>query len=59
MCYYRALQDSLASVVVPADKLSILVTVLFSRVVFHEKITRKSGLGLAGIVSGTLLLLAV
>lgn len=43
----------------PADKLSILVTVLFSRVVFHEKITRKSGLGLAGIVSGTLLLLAV
>lgn len=59
LCYYRALQDGLASVVVPVDKLSILVTVLFSRVVFHEKLTRKSGLGLAGIVAGTLLLLAV
>ena len=58
LCYYRALQDGLASVVVPVDKLSILVTVLFSRVVFHEKLTRKSGLGLAGIVAGTLLLLA-
>lgn len=58
LCYYRALQDGLASVVVPVDKLSILVTVLFSRVVFHEKLTHKSGLGLAGIVAGTLLLLA-
>ena len=58
LCYYRALQDGLASVVVPVDKLSILVTVLFSRLVFHEKLTRKSGLGLAGIVAGTLLLLA-
>lgn len=58
LCYYRALQDGLTSVVVPVDKLSILITVLFSRVVFHEKLTRKSGLGLAGIVAGTLLLLA-
>ena len=58
LCYYRALQDGLASVVVPVAKLSILVTVRFSRVVFHEKLTRKSGLGLAGIVAGTLLLLA-
>ena len=58
LCYYRALQDGLASVVVPVDKLSILITVLFSRVVFHEKLTRKSALGLIGIVAGTLLLLA-
>ena len=39
------------------DKLSILVTVLFSYVVFHEKLTKKSALGLAGIVAGTLLML--
>ena len=57
LCYYKALQDSPASVVVPIDKLSILVTVLFSYLVFHEKLTAKSGLGLAGIVAGTLLML--
>ena len=57
LCYYKALQDGPASVVVPIDKLSILVTVLFSRVVFHERLTRRSALGLAGIVAGTLLML--
>lgn len=57
LCYYRALQDGPASIVVPIDKLSILVTVLFSYLVFHEKLTAKSGLGLAGIVAGTLLML--
>lgn len=57
LCYYRALQDGLASVVVPIDKLSILVTVAFSWVVFHEKLTRRSGLGLALIVGGTLAML--
>ena len=57
LCYYKALQDRPASVVVPIDKLSILVTVLFSYLVFHEKLTEKSGLGLAGIVAGTLLML--
>ena len=57
LCYYKALQDGPASVVVPIDKLSILVTVLFSYVVFHEKLTEKSALGLAGIVAGTLLML--
>lgn len=54
LCYYRALQDGLASVVVPIDKLSILVTVAFSNVVFHEKLTRRSALGLGLIVAGTL-----
>lgn len=54
LCYYRALQDGLASVVVPIDKLSILVTVAFSYVVFHEKLTRRSALGLGLIVAGTL-----
>ena len=57
LCYYKALQDGPASVVVPIDKLSILVTVLFSYLVFHEKLTRKSALGLALIVAGTLLML--
>lgn len=57
LCYYRALQDGLASVVVPVDKLSILVTVAFSRLVFHEKLTVRSGLGLVLIVSGTLVML--
>ncbi len=54
LCYYRALQDGLASVVVPIDKLSILVTVAFSWLVFHEKLTVRSGWGLVLIVAGTL-----
>ena len=57
LCYYKALQDGLASVVVPIDKLSILVTVAFSYFVFHEKLTRKSALGLVLIVAGTLAML--
>lgn len=57
LCYYRALQDGLASVVVPIDKLSILVTVGFSRVVFREKLSKKSAAGLGAIVIGTLIML--
>lgn len=57
LCYYKALQDGPASVVVPIDKLSILVTVLFSWVVFHEKLTKRSAAGLAILVAGTLLML--
>lgn len=57
LCYYKALRDGPASVVVPIDKLSILVTVAFSYLVFHEKLTKKSALGLAAIVAGTLLML--
>lgn len=57
LCYYRALQTGPASVVVPIDKLSILVTIAFSYVVFREKLTVKAGIGLALIVAGTLLLL--
>ena len=57
LCYYRALQTGPASVVVPIDKLSILVTIAFSYVVFHEKLTAKAGIGLVLIVAGTLLLL--
>ena len=57
LCYYRALQDGPASLVVPIDKLSILVTVLFSYVAFHEKLSRRSALGLVLLVGGTLVML--
>lgn len=57
--YYRALQSGPASVVVPIDKLSILVTILFSWIVFHEKLSRKAMCGLISIVAGTLLLVIV
>ncbi len=57
LCYYRALQDGLASVVVPVDKLSILVTILFSYVVFHEKLSKRAAAGLCMIVAGTLAML--
>ena len=57
LCYYRALQDGPASVVAPIDKLSILVTAAFSGPVFHERLTRRSSLGLALIVAGTLAML--
>ena len=57
LCYYRALQTGPASVVVPIDKLSILVSILFARIAFHERLTVKAGAGLAMIVAGTLLLL--
>lgn len=53
LCFYRALQDGPASIVVPIDKLSILVTIGFSRVVFHEKLSRKALLGLILITVGT------
>lgn len=56
LCYYRALQGGPASVVVPIDKLSILVTIVFSRMVFHEKLTKKAAFGVALITLGTLLL---
>ena len=57
MLYYRALQDGLASVVVPIDKLSILVTVAFSALLLKERLSRRAGVGLALLTAGTLLLL--
>lgn len=56
LCFYRALQDGPASVVVPIDKLSILVTIVFSRVVFHEKLSMKALLGLILITVGTVIM---
>lgn len=57
LCYYKALQDGPASVVVPIDKLSILVTIAFSYVVFKERLTKKAVVGLILIVVGTLAIL--
>ena len=57
LCYYKALQTGPASVVVPIDKLSILVTIAFSYIIFKEKLNKKSSLGLLLIIIGTLSLL--
>ena len=57
LCYYKALQNGPASVVVPIDKLGIVVTVLFAYFVLHEKLTQKALLGLLILVAGTLTLL--
>lgn len=54
LCYYYAIQNGIVSVVVPIDKLSILVTILFSYAVFHERLSRRALAGLLLIVSGTL-----
>ena len=53
LCYYRALQTGSASVVVPIDKLSILVTVVFSAMMFHERFTRRYLIGLVLMCGGT------
>ena len=56
LCYYYAIQNGIVSVVVPIDKLSILVTVTFSYLVFKEKLSRKAMLGLSLMVIGTLIM---
>lgn len=57
LCYYKALQDGLANVVVPIDKLSILVTIVFSYFIFHERLSMKALIGLILMVMGTLVML--
>lgn len=57
LCYYKALQEGQASIVVPIDKLSIVITIVFSYFYLKEKLNKKSIIGLAGIIIGTLLLL--
>lgn len=59
LCYYRALQEGPASVVVPVDKLSMLVTIAFSWIVFHEKLTAKAAVGVVMITAGTILLAVI
>lgn len=57
LCYYKALQEGDASLVVPIDKLSILVTIGFSYMFLKEKLTKKSAIGLVIMVGGTFILL--
>ncbi len=57
LCYYKALQDGLASVVVSIDKLSILVSIGFSALVFKELLSKKAAVGLGMIIGGTLMML--
>ncbi len=54
LCYYYAIQTGVVSVVVPIDKLSILVSIAFSRAVFGERLTRRTAFGLLLMVAGTL-----
>ena len=56
LCYYYAIQKGIVSVVVPIDKLSIVITVVFSYFVFKEKLSKKAFLGLCLMVVGTLLM---
>jgi transporter family protein len=57
LCYYRALKDGQASVVVPIDQLSIVLTIAFSYFFLKEKITRRSLLGLVLLVGGTMMMI--
>ena len=59
LCFYRALQDGPVSVVVPIDKLSILITIMFSFFILREKLSKWSVAGLAMITVGTLSMLVV
>lgn len=56
LCYYYAIQNGAVSVVVPIDKLSIVITVAFSYIVFKEKLTKKSFIGLCFMIIGTLVI---
>lgn len=56
LCYYKALQMGTASQVVPIDKLSVVITLVFAAVFLHEQFTTKSILGCVLIGAGTLLM---
>ena len=53
LCYYSAIQTGIVSVVVPIDKLSILITVVFSAIFLKERLTPKAVVGLVLIIAGT------
>lgn len=56
LCYYKALKDGTVSVVVPIDKLSVVITMVFAAVFLYEQFTPKSIIGLILITVGTLLM---
>ena len=53
LLYYYAIAAGQVSVVVQIDKLSIVVSVLFARLAFNEKLSHRSAIGLFLIVLGT------
>lgn len=57
LCYFNALQIGQASVVVPVDKLSIVLIAVFSRLFLKEKLSAYSVTGLSAVTVGTLLML--
>lgn len=56
LCYYYAIQKGIVSVVVPIDKLSIVVTVIFSYFAFREKLSKRAFTGLCLMITGTLIM---
>lgn len=54
--YYYAIKNGQVSVVVPIDKMSILITITFSLIVFKEKLSKKSWFGLFLLATGTVLM---
>lgn len=56
LCYYYAIQNGVVSVVIPIDKMNIVVTVVFSCLVFHEKLSRKVAAGLVLMVTDILVM---
>lgn len=56
LCYYYAIQNGIVSIVVPIDKMSILVSITFSYIAFHEKLSKKALVGLLLMVAGTLMM---
>lgn len=56
LCYYYAIQNGVVSIVVPIDKMSILLTITFSYFVFGERLSKKAGIGLCLMTVGTLMM---
>lgn len=56
LCYYYAIQQGQVSIVVPIDKLSILITVFFSLPIFKERLSKKAVAGLCLLTAGTVLM---
>lgn len=56
LCFYYALQNGIVSVVVPIDKLSVVVSIAFSCIVFHEKLSKKAVIGLLLMIGGTVMM---
>lgn len=56
LCYYSAIQNGIVSVVVPIDKLSIVITIVFSMIFLKEKLSVKAWIGLSLIVAGTIVM---